>query len=291
MLSSMTGYGAGARASAEFGVKVELRAVNHRYLDVVIRLPKGFQSLEERVRRTAQEFVHRGRLEIFVSVEEYGGKRRTVNVDQRLLAGYVQALRDAAAEHGLVGALSVDMLPLLPDLFQVEEEEADAEGVWPLLEAALRDALGELRKMRRAEGERLEQEIQGRLDALVALLDQMSARAPQIVEEYRARLRSRIEQLLEAVPVDEQRLALEVALFAERADIAEEITRARSHLEQFRQACRDGGGGVGRKLDFLIQELHREVNTIASKAADLSPVVVEAKAELERIREQVQNIE
>lgn len=271
-------------------MKVELRSVNHRYLDVMVRLPKGFQALEERVRRLAQEFVHRGRLEIFVSIEEYGGKRRTVILDKRLLQGYVQALREAAAEHGLDGGLSVDMLLRIPDLFQVEEEEADVEGVWPLLETALRDAFAELQGMRGAEGERLEREIRSRLDAVDALLDRIEERAAQVVAEQRRRLSERIEQLLGAAAVDEQRIALEVALFAERSDISEEVTRARSHLAQFREACRRGMG-VGRKLDFLVQELHREVNTIASKAADLAPFVVEAKAELEKIREQVQNVE
>lgn len=286
----MTGFGRGIRSSGEFGVKVELRSVNHRYLDVVVRLPKGFLSLEERVRRLAQEFVRRGRLEIFVSIEEYGGKRRTVIVDKRLLQGYVQALREAAAEYGLGGDLTVDMLLGVPDLFHSEEEEADVEGVWLLLEGALRDAFSELQGMRGAEGERLEQEIRSRLDAVSALLDAIEERAPQIVAEQRQRLSERIEQLLGAAAVDEQRIALEVALFAERSDISEEVTRARSHLAQLREAC-DLGVGVGRKLDFLVQELHREVNTIASKAADLASFVVEAKAELEKIREQVQNVE
>lgn len=286
----MTGFGTGACASGEFGVKVELRSVNHRYLDVVARLPKGYQGLEERVRRIAQGLLHRGRLEIFVSIEEYRGKRRTVTLDKGLLEGYLKALREAAEEHSLSGALTADMLLALPDLFQVEEAEADAEEVWPLLERALREAFDELRGMRDAEGERLEKEILGRLAALSGLIDRIEERAPQVVSEYRAKLEGRIGQLLQEAPVDEQRIALEVALFAERANIAEEITRARSHLEQFREVCRQGAG-VGRKLDFLIQELHREVNTIASKAADLASLVVEAKAELEKIREQVQNVE
>ena len=287
----MTGYGSGVRSDDERAVKVEVRSVNHRFSDVSSKLPKGYQALEERIRRVVAEFVQRGRVEIFVTIEEYRAKERTVRIDPGLLEGYARAYREAAVLLGSDAKLEVDKILSFPDVLVVEETEADGEAVWPLVEGALRDALTGLVEMRRAEGERLFADIAHRLSKIEQIIQQMAERAPAVVEHYRTRLWERLKEWQPDLPLDEDRLALEVALFADRANIDEELTRAKSHITEFLNVCQAGGGG--RKLEFLLQELQREVNTIGSKAHDtqLSTWVVESKAEIEKIREQLQNIE
>jgi len=291
VLLSMTGYGSATRSDGARAAKVEVRSVNHRFADVTVKLPKGYQALEERIRRLAAEFVQRGRVEIFVSIEEYQLRERTVRIDLGLLKGYARAYQEAAALLGSEAKPDVDKILSLPEVLVVEEAEVDAEAAWPLVEEAVREALQALVEMRRAEGERLYVDIANRLSKIEQIIQRMAERAPEVVEHYRARLWERIQEWQRDVPLDEQRLALEVALFADRANIDEELTRARSHIAEFFKACAERG--AGRKLEFLLQELQREVNTIGSKAHDtaLSGWVVEAKAEIEKIREQVQNIE
>lgn len=287
----MTGYGSAARSDSERAVTVEVRSVNHRYSDIVPKLPKGYQALEERIRRVAGEFVQRGRVEIFVSIEEYRAKERTVRIDRGLLEGYAWAFREAAALLGAEDTLDVDKLLAFPDVLIVEEREVDVDAAWPMIDEALREALDRLVAMRQAEGERLFADIAHRLRRIEQIIQQMAERAPSVVEEYRRRLWERSKEWLGEFPIDENRLALEVALFADRASIDEELTRARSHISEFLKVCKERG--AGRKLDFLLQELQREANTIGSKAHDthLAAWVVEVKAEIEKIREQVQNIE
>lgn len=292
MLVSMTGFGSAAGTESGWSVKVEARSVNHRYADLLVRLPKGYHSVEEKVRHLVGAHVTRGRVEIFLEIEEIGTRDRTVKLDRALLQGYVQALREAESEIGTSFVPNVDMLINLPNLFVVEEFESDPERVWPLLERVVNEALRSLVTMRRSEGSRLEEEILGRMRRLSAIVAEISSRAPDSVVRYRERLTTQVERLLSSVPVDEQRLAQEIALYADKSDISEEITRAKSHIDQFVQTC-GTDESVGRKLDFLIQELNREVNTVASKAQDvsISNLVVEAKSELEKVREQVQNVE
>lgn len=287
----MTGFGSACAQSASYSVKVEARSVNHRFGEIAVRVPKGYQPIEDRLRRLAAEYVERGRTEIFVTVEEFHGRQRTVRLDKELLDGYRRAFLEAGEALGLGGALTLDMLPALPDLFLVSEVEVDVEEVWPLVERAAREAFGRLAAMRAEEGRRLEEDMLRRLANVEALFAAIARRSPVVVELYRKRLAERIGELV-AQDVDEQRIALEVALFADKSNIDEEITRALSHIGQFRAACASGEA-VGRKLDFLLQELNREANTIGSKAQDgeIARLVVEVKAELEKIREQAQNIQ
>ncbi len=291
MLVSMTGFGSAAVSDADYSVKVEVRSVNHRYCEIAVRAPKGYQAVEDGIRRLAGEFVERGRTEIFVSVEEFHGRERTVRLDKGLLEGYRHAFREAGEALGLGGSLTLDMLPAIEGVFLVEEAEVDLDAVWPLIESAVREALGGLQAMRSAEGKRLEEDMLLRLLHVESLLGSISRRSPEVVESYRKRLTERTQQML-SQGIDEQRIAQEVALFADKSNIDEEITRARSHIEEFRSAC-NLGGAVGRKLDFLLQELNREINTIGSKAQDgeIAKLVVDVKAELEKIREQAQNIQ
>jgi len=292
MLASMTGYGSAAYSGEEYGAKVEVRTVNHRYCDVQVRLPKRYQSLEDRVRKVAADYIERGRAEIFVTVEEFHGKERTVRLDKGLLEGYRKAFSEAGALLGQSSPLTLEVLAGLEGLFVVEEAEIDAGAVWPVVEKAAREAFARLAEMRAMEGTRLQEDMLRRLGRVEELLGEIARRSPEVVEAYRVRLAERIGQLLPSEQIDEARLALEVALFADKSNIDEEITRARSHIEQFRAAC-FAREAVGRKLDFLLQELNREINTIGSKAQDsaISALVVEVKAELEKIREQAQNIE
>lgn len=292
MLSSMTGFGYAVYEDAERKVRCEARSVNHRYLDIVIRLPRPYMALEERVRRVASERVMRGRLEIFVSVEEFTGKRRTMSLDTDLLRSYMDAIQEARQIADLEGRLSVDTLVNLPDIIRVTEEEVDVEAVWPSFEVALQGTLDKLVEMRRSEGKRLTHDISGRIQWIDGALQQIAQRSPEVVQLYHQRLQRRVAEWQSDVSIDPDRIAAEVALFAERADISEEIVRARSHVQEFLASCQSGSA-VGRKLDFLLQELHREINTIGSKANDseISSYVVAVKSEIEKIREQVQNVE
>lgn len=288
----MTGYGSGSRTDAQRSVKVEARAVNHRFSDIVLRLPKGYQALEERLRKVAAEYVQRGRVEIFLTVEEFGANERTVRLDQGLLKGYLEAFSAAAALLDTQASPDVETLLRLPGVLSVDEVDVDLDAAWPVIEEALREALSELTRMRRSEGERLYADIVHRLSKVEQIIGQMAAKAPLVVEEYKNRLAERIQEWMADGPLDESRLAMEVAFFADKASIDEELTRATSHISEFRKVCLTEGS-VGRKLDFLLQELQREINTIASKAHDVQIAgwVVECKAEIEKIREQIQNIE
>lgn len=288
----MTGYGSAVYEDAERRIRCEARSVNHRYLDISIRLPRGYMALEDRMRRVVSERIARGRIEIFVSVEEFSGKRRTMSLDTDLLRNYIDVIQEARKVADLEGRLSVDTLVNLPDIIRVTEEEVDVETVWPSFEMALQSTLDKLVEMRRSEGERLTSDISARIRWIDGALQQIAQRAPEVVQLYHQRLQRRVAEWRHDISIDAERLAAEVVLFAERADISEEIVRARSHVQEFLASC-ESGSAVGRKLDFLLQELNREVNTIGSKANDteISNCVVAIKSEIEKVREQVQNVE
>jgi len=290
LLASMTGYGRGEAAGEGRRFTVELKAVNHRFLDLVWRLPRVLLPLEDGLRRLVQERVARGRVEGFVTIGDNGGTTMAVRVDKALAAAYDKALRELKETCGLAGETELSQLAALPGVLVTEEARQDVDLWWPALAQACRQALEQLVTMRRTEGETLGRDLAGRLATLAGLNADIAARAPVVVEEYRSRLNGRLGQL--GVPVDEARLAAEVALMADRSDIQEETVRLASHLEQAK-GCLAADGPVGRKLDFILQEMQREVNTIASKASDriMGRLVVEAKGEIEKMREQVQNIE
>ena len=291
-MRSMTGFGRG-EASGEAGrVTVEIKAVNHRFSEVVFRMPRQFSALEDRGRKLILSKVARGRFEVFVAWEP-SAEARAVKVDKDLALAYYNALRQIAGEIGSNQELSLDTLARLPEVLSVQEGELTDEEIWALLEPALEQAMAGLIAMREREGAVLAADLAGRLDRIEAFRAAAARRAPQVVEEYRQRLTRRLEELLPPTsPVDPQRLAQGVALFADRADITEELQRLASHIDQFRLTLQSDDA-VGRKLDLLVQELGREVNTIGSKAndAELTAAVVAAKSELEKIREQVQNLE
>ncbi|MHB9145433.1 MAG: YicC/YloC family endoribonuclease [Symbiobacteriia bacterium] len=292
MLFSMTGFGRG-EAAGDFGrLTVEIKSVNHRFSEVVLRLPRPLSPLEDRLRRLVAEGVSRGRLEVLVTWEEPASERKRVKVDKALATEYYNSLKELQAAIGSTVPIPLDALLRLPDVIKVEEVEEDLESLWPGLETAARGALTGLRSMRQREGQALAADLATRTETVAGLALRVAERAPLVVDEYRERLRKRLDELLAPGAIDETRLAQEVAILADRADISEELKRLESHLGQLRQLLQ-ADDSVGRKFDFLLQEIGREVNTIGSKSQDLTitGIVVDLKAELEKIREQVQNVE
>lgn len=293
MLRSMTGFGSAGRSAAGYRLQADVKSVNHRYLEIGVRMPREWLHLEDALKKRIQREIKRGRIDVFVTIEREGAANRTIEVDWAMAEAYAEAARRLKERLGLAGEPELQDFLLLPDLIAVREAAADgreqAEGELLL---CLDDALRQLVSMRETEGAALAADLDKRLRIMREHHAKAAAIAPQVAEEYRTKLAARIRELLGSVPLDENRLAMEVAVFAERSSIDEELTRLASHLAQFAQLL-DSDEPAGRKLDFLIQEMNREVNTIGSKAnqSDLSATVVEMKAELEKIREQVQNLE
>lgn len=294
MIRSMTGYGRAETSGPRLAVSVECRSVNHRHLDVSLKLPRVLASFEAEARRLVQAAATRGRVDISASLTAAGGGSLTplsVNVAQA--REYETVARALAGELGLAPALRLEWLLGQPGVLAREAEGAVApEQAWPLLAEALARALGELVARREAEGKALAEELATLHETLAARVEQITARAPLAQSRRAERLRERVQALLGETPLDEGRLATEVAALAERADITEELARLRVHLGELRALVR-ADAAVGRTMDFLIQEINREVNTVGSKADDLeiSQAVIAAKSTLEKIREQVQNIE
>jgi len=294
VLKSMTGFGRGEFMDAEHRLVVEVKAVNHRYNEIVIRMPKNLGSLEDKIRKTVAATLQRGRIDVFVTVDEYGEKNRGVRVDKELAIAYHKALKELGELLGAPAGDSAHQISRYPDVLRVEEVSTDVEGLWAKLQTAVEAAVQNLMAMRLAEGANIEQDMAARVDAIAANVDAVEARAPQVLAEYREKLLARMREVLAAVGAepDEARLLQEAALFGDRISIAEELVRLRSHLRQFKETL-SSGEAVGRKLDFIVQEMNRETNTIASKANDftVANVVVEIKSEIEKVREQIQNIE
>lgn len=292
MIKSMTGFGQGEAQSARYGVRIELRAVNHRFLDVFVRLPKQYNQIEEVVRRAVSERVTRGRIEATVSVEEFEQRERNVELNAPLLQGYLRALEGIREILGSDEAITLSQILTLPGILEVEEPECDWEDLQQVVLQAAAAALDDLERMRAAEGERLAADLQDKISRIEQLQAQVAQLAPQVVEDYRERLRDRLRDLLQGTTLSEERFLAEVALFADRCSIDEELVRLGSHTHQLKSLLHSTEP-VGRKLDFLIQEMNREVNTIGSKGNNvhIAGLVVELKSELEKVREQVQNVE
>lgn len=292
MANSMTGFGRGEASGDGYHFTVELKSVNHRFLEVVVRLPKIYGIFEDRIRKTIQQNVRRGRIEVYLNITETEEKKRLVKVDKDLALSYDKTLKELAAVLDTVYQPDVFRLASLPEVLVIEEPEIDLESIWEVCSQALALALDGFTAMRRTEGGKLSEDILSRLDLLAAEITKIAARSDQVVIDYQNRLQERIQVLIGEAVVDEARMANEVAIFAERASITEELVRLDSHLMQCRLAF-NNDEALGRKLDFMIQEMNREINTIGSKANDLaiSQTVVILKSELEKVREQIQNIE
>lgn len=299
MLKSMTGFGRGEYEDNGFSITVEMKTVNHRYNEVSIRLPRFLNPLEDKIRKTILKTVNRGRIDVYINADYTSSENCTLKVDKKLAAAYHQALQEIGASIGVndIGintAAEVMYLARCQDVINVKEGFFDVESVWPKVEAAVSMAVDNLVKMRTVEGGNIYGDFIYRADLIAEKLALIEQRSPQVVAEYQAKLTERLNGLLAEhnITVEPERILQEVAVFADRASITEEIVRLKSHIKQFKQIIASDQP-VGRKLDFLIQEFNREANTIASKANDytLAQIVVEIKAEIEKIREQIQNIE
>ncbi len=303
MLRSMTGFGRGTYEEEDFSIVIEIKTVNHRYTEPSIRMPRFLNSLEDRIRKTILASVARGRIDVFITASYTSEDAVQVRVDKPLARSYHQALLEIGSAIGVTAPVFNDQAEILslsrvPDVVQTVDGPFDEERWWPKVKIALDQAVSSLVKMREDEGRNIEGDFFHRLDLIEEDVDRIEARAPQVVREYETRLLARLKDRLTelrpetGVDIDPERVLQEVAIFADRVSITEEIVRLKSHIRQFRTFLQSGEP-VGRKLDFLIQEFNREANTIASKANDfeLAKTVVEIKAEIEKIREQIQNIE
>ncbi|MDK2918316.1 MAG: hypothetical protein PWQ37_1049 [Candidatus Petromonas sp.] len=293
MVSSMTGYGRGETKSDSTNFVVEMKSVNHRYNDIIIRMPKKLSVLEERIRKLIKSSIKRGRIETYISIEESGETDIKIAPNVDLVKQYYASLKEIKNEIGLKDEITLSQLTSFPDVFKVENEEQDEELIWQSLKPAINDALSSLIHMRKIEGSKLAEDIKNRGKKIYDIVKSIESQAPQIVKEYRDKLMDRVKELTDGtVEIDENRIAVEVSIYADRSNITEELVRLCSHLEQL-NAILDESGAIGRKIDFLIQEMNREINTIGSKSSDIeiSRAVIEVKSELEKIREQVQNIE
>ncbi len=289
----MTGYGRKEVGDSQAHFTIEIRSLNNRYLDVQMKSPRVLASLESRIRKMVQERFSRGRFDIFVTRNGEQEKIGRLAVNEALAGQYIAILRDLKARYGLSGDVDLAMVSGFQDIVTVTEPADDPEVLWKVVSAGLAQALDDLAHMRADEGAVLARDILGRLETINALIEKIEIRVPATVEAARQRMYDMLSKLLTEQP-DPVRVAQEIAILAERTDVTEELTRLGSHMMQFRTLLKESSPeGVGRKLDFLIQEMGREVNTIASKSmdADISLDVVNIKAELEKIREQVQNIE
>jgi uncharacterized protein (TIGR00255 family) len=296
VIQSMTGYGRAGFAVEAQRFQVEVRSVNHRHLDIQARLPRLLSPLEPDLRRRVQDRVQRGKVDVVVSLPVSGARPGELHIDREVAAAYLAAARALGDEHGIDGELPAARLLMLPGVARSVERELPEDALAPAVGAALEEALAELLAMRRSEGAALERELRERLQKVTALLEEVEARSDSVQNAVRERLRKRTAQLQQETGLlDEARLHQEVVLAADRLDVTEEIVRLRSHIEQFGAALSsaEGSGPLGRRLEFLLQEMVRETNTIGSKASD-APVahhVVELKTQLERMREQVLNVE
>ncbi len=294
MVRSMTGYGRGELAYEDMTVTVELRSVNNRYLDCTVKMPRSYIFAEDAMKAKVQAGIGRGKVDVFVTVTHAGGDDMTVTVNEALARNYIAALSQLRALGGETIRFDYEVTDLarFPDVLTVEKKEEDAEQMKERLLASLDLAIADFNAMREKEGARLAEDILGRAAAIETMVGRVEERSPQTVAEYRAKLEARMQEVLQNTQIDESRILTEAAIFADKVAVDEETVRLRSHISQLRDLLA-GGGAVGRKLDFLIQEFNREANTIGSKCSDLdvTRTVVDIKAEIEKIREQVQNLE
>ena len=292
LIKSMTGYGRAVKTLLGREFTVELRAVNNRYLDCTVKLPRSLTFAEEGVKQRVKAAVARGKVDVLISVGAAAGEPVRVSLNRPVLEGYLQAMNAMVQEYGVHTDISAAALARLPEVFLVEKPKEDEDELLSALLQVMDEALAAFNAMRAAEGAAMEADLQSRGQTILNLVAQVEAGSPQTVADYRARLEAKMQEVLERTAIDESRILQEAAMFADKVAVDEETVRLRSHLSQM-QAMLSGGGAIGRKLDFLLQEMNREANTIGSKCTDLAlaRVVVEIKAELEKIREQAQNIE
>lgn len=292
MIKSMTGFGAGDAETADFKVHIEVKAVNQRFLETNYHMPYSMNMFENQLTKKIKEYASRGKLDINIRFQDLRDKAVTVKVDKGLVAAYGQALQEISSQLELSAPVTAAQIASYPDVLKLNEENADLEAAQPVLMQAMEQALESFVAMREAEGQNIQRDLLARIATLENFVGELEKLAPEIVAAYRQRLENLLREYLAKEDIEESRIIQEVALFTDKVNYTEETVRLRSHFNQFRQII-TAGEPVGRKLDFLIQEMNREINTVASKAnsAGATQFVVDVKSEIEKIREQIQNIE
>lgn len=292
MLKSMTGYGRGQGNGAGFDLQVEIKSVNHRYFEFISKIPKQFSFLEDLLKKKVQAAVSRGKVEVSLTVQSDASQNVEVSVNQEAAETYLTALRTAAANLGLEDDIQLSNLLQFPEVFTVRRAEINEEEAAQVIGDAASAAITAHTQMRLAEGQRLKEDVESKLNRVAELVSQVESKAPAIQQAYYKRLYQKLSEVLQDQAVEESRVVMEAAIFADKIAVDEEIVRLRSHLHQFRMFL-ESEEPVGKKMDFLVQEMNRETNTIGSKVQDveISRIVVDLKSEIEKIREQIQNIE
>ena len=293
MIKSMTGFGRCELADGERKFTIEMKGVNHRYLDVNIRMPKKLNFFETAIRNLLKRSVSRGKVDIFITYEDLSEGQAVLKYNETLAKEYLVCLKQMEESFGLENDIRVSTLSRYPEVLTMEEQALDAEEIWNVLKKAMEGALEQFVETRIMEGENLKKDILSKLDGMQKLVAYIEERSPEIVREYREKLEEKVKELLEDSQIDDGRIAAEVVIFADKICTDEEVVRLRSHIIHMKETLQSEEAGIGRKLDFIAQEMNREANTILSKANDLevSNVGIDLKTEIEKVREQIQNIE
>lgn len=292
MIKSMTGFGRCETGNESRRIVVEMKSVNHRYLDVSIKIPKKLNLFESKIRNLIKEYAQRGKVDIFISYEECMENHLQLKYNEGLAGEYVNSMRQMAEQFELPLELSASALAIFPEILTMEAQQLDEEEWWQLLEQAIRGAAEKFVESRTREGEQLREDLLGKLDMMAEYVRQIEERSPEIIAEYRKKLTDKIQELLEDTQIDEGRLVTEVTIYADKICTDEETVRLKSHISSMKETLMQGEN-IGRKLDFIAQEMNREANTILSKANDMevSDIAINLKTDIEKVREQIQNIE
>lgn len=292
MIKSMTGYGRAEETVDSMNIVVEIKSVNHRYFEFFAKVPRVYGFLEEKLKAFINSLVSRGKIECYVSIECLEDSETQIVVNKALAEGYLNAVKTLAEDYSIDGTISAMTLSRYPDVLSVHKAADDEEKIWNAVKVVAKDAIDKFINMRQVEGEKLKADVLSRADYIIECVEFVEERSPQTVKEYNEKLKARIQELIGDAAVDEQRLLNEAAIYADKIAVAEETVRLRSHISQLRTFL-EADEAIGRKLDFLVQEINREANTIGSKAQDveIAKRVISIKAEVEKIREQIQNIE
>ncbi len=292
MIKSMTGFGRAEASDSDRKITIEMKSVNHRYFEPAMKMPKKLNIYESGIRTILKKYINRGKVDIFVTYEDYSESKFCLKYNEELANEYMSIFNYMAEQFDIPNDITVSSLSHYPEVITMEEQSGDDDAVWHLLEKAVENACVQFVESRITEGEKLKADLLEKLDYMTGLVDEIENRSPGIIEEYRQRLEDKVAELLCDTPVDENRIATEVTIYADKICVDEETVRLRSHIESTKDELIEGGS-VGRKLDFIAQEMNREANTILSKANDLetSNCAISLKTEIEKVREQIQNIE
>lgn len=292
MIRSMTGFGRSEMITTDYKLVVEMKAVNHRYSELGIKMPKKLNFFEAGIRALLKEYINRGKVDIFITYEDYRESNVCIKYNSEIAKEYFNYMKQMETEFRIKNDITVTRLSQFPDVFSREEQTIDEEQLWSILEKGIRQAAEQFVTAREREGEHLKQDLLVKLDGMLDMVDYIEQEAPQLIQDYRAKLEAKVQELLEGSTMDESRIATEVVIYADKICVDEETVRLRSHINSTKEILMEGGS-IGRKLDFIAQEMNREANTILSKAnsLDISNKAIDLKTEIEKVREQIQNIE